>query len=92
MNRPGTTCSQDDRHRQVLVFERVEKEQRASLLSLAGGSFHGEQILQSLPEPPQVNALDKYFTADLTPRLLSFLARQLLACPILRLKLILSRN
>jgi hypothetical protein len=91
MNRPGTTCSQDDRHRQVLVFERVEKEQRASLLSLAGGSFHGKQIV-SIPSRPQVNAPDKHFTADLTPKLLLLPTSAITRVSILRLKLILSRN
>ena len=51
INRLSTTCSQDDRHRAVLVFERVEKEQRSSLLSLAGGSFHGEQIVNLFQTP-----------------------------------------
>ena len=51
INRLGTTCSQDDRHGSVLVFERVEKEQRSSLLSLAGGPFHGEQIVNLFQTP-----------------------------------------
>ena len=44
MDRPSTTCPQKDRHRQVLVPELFKEEQCPSVLSLAGGSFHGKQI------------------------------------------------
>ena len=91
MNRPGTTCSQDDRHRSVLVFERVEKEQRSSLLSLAGGPFHGEQIVNLFPRPHWM-PLDKHFIADLTPKVASLPSSAITRVSILRLKLILSRN